>query len=394
MKRVVEAFHVAKNGEKATGLVQIILVVLVIAGTVALTKVLRVSADTGPGFTASQAGLVVDVIKPAAQTHTATRRLTGEVTARATVTISPQVNGRVISVNDKLQPGGDFAPGEVLFEIDPEDFELALQTAEAEVAAAEADLLQTKATAENFVADWYRVFPDREPPQLVAREPQVKAAEARLKAAEAQVGQARLNLARTRYTVDYPARIIDSSVERGQFVGALLGGNASYGSLYATDTLRITASIQPEDLARLELQQGDSVTIKSALDASDLLTAPIAEVGGVLDSRTRLRELTIALPGDTALVPGTFVKVQVSGEPMTSIYRLPIGALATADSVWTVSGKNLVQQAVEVVDLTNDHVFVRAFDVADGVVVTEVPTSFIEREVSIRRTLAAAGDAS
>lgn len=394
MKRVVEAFHVAKNSEKATGLVQIVLVILVIAGTIALTKLLRVSADTGPGFTAAQANLVVDVVKPVAGDHTATRMLTGEVAARASVSISPQVSGRVLRVSKKLQPGGVFAPNEVMFEIDPVDFELSLETAEADVAAAEAELLQTKATADNFVADWYRVFPDREPPQLVAREPQVKAAEARLKAALAQVGQARLNLERTRYALDYPARIIESSVERGQFVGVVVGGNSSYGSLYATDTLRVTASIQPHDLARLNLKQGDVVTIATDEDSSVALTAAITEIGGVLDSRTRLRELTIALPDDTSLVPGTFVAVQASGEPMTDIFKLPIGALLTTESVWKVSGSALVEQPVEAVDITNEFVFVRAFDVADGVVVTEVPTSFVGREVSIRNTLVAAGDAS
>jgi RND family efflux transporter MFP subunit len=392
MKRVVEAFHVAKNSENAAGLTQIILVVLVVLGTIGLTELLRVTADNGPGFSAHQAGLVVDVTVPSASAHTPERVLTGEVEARAAVTISPQVGGRVAAVSDKLHPGGIFAPGEMLFEIERVDYELALESAEADVAAAEADLLQTRATAENYVSDWYKVFPDKEPPLLVAKEPQVKAIEARLKAAKAQVKQAALNLERTRFSVHYPARIVSSTIERGQLANA----SAGYGSLYALDSLRITAGIKPDELARLGVKAGDTVTIKSEMDETLSLTAKVTQIGGVLDSRTRLRSLIITLPQDTGLVPGTFVRVTVRGADHDGIYRLPISALATAHSVWTVSGKALVEQPVDVVDMDNDYIYVRRFDPADGVVVTEGPTSFTDREVTIRKVLetGAAGGAS
>lgn len=383
MKRVVEAFHVAKGSEKAAGLIQVILVIAVVVGTIAITKIIRVAGDSGPGFSSAQSDLVVDVFVPKARNHTPGHELTGEVTARAAVAISPQVSGRVTNVSDSLEPGSLVTAGEVLFEIDRRDYELALERAEAEVASAESELLQTRATAENFTKDWYRVFPDKPAPALVAKEPQVQALEARLKAAKASAAQARINLERTRFSVDYPARIVSSTIERGQLVNA----GINYGTLYATDSLRITAGISPEDLSRLGLEVGDMVEVTDEYKTRGTFTAQITQLGGVLDSRTRLQDVIIALPDGAELVPGTFASVKVTGHKADSIFKMPISALATANSMWRVEDAKLDEVPVAVVDMDNDFVYVRAFDVADGVVISEVPTSFLSRSVTIRKTL-------
>lgn len=383
MKRVVEAFHVAKGSEKAAGLLQVVLVVAVVVGTLGITKLLRLSADAGPGFSANQPGLVVDVIKPGAETYIPTRQITGSVTARAPVTISPQVSGRVVSVSKELEAGGTFEPGQILFEIESIDYQLALENAEAEVAAAEAELLQTRATAENFTKDWYRVFPDKPAPALVAKEPQVQALEARLKAAKAGAAQARLNLGRTKFHLDFPARLVESNIERGQLVAA--GG--AYGTLYATDSLRVVAPIDPKDWARLGLDIGSPVKLRSEADPTRAVTAKVTELGGALDTRTRLQDLTIALPDAAGLVPGTFVTVGLTGRPQESIYRLPLSALATASTVWTVKGGKLLETPVDIVDMTNNYVYARSFDVSDGVVISEVPTSFVTRPVTVRSVI-------
>ena len=138
-------------------------------------------------------------------------------------------------------------------------------------------------------------------------------------------------------------------------------------------------------------------SISDEFGAGATFPAPITQLGGVLDTRTRLQDEIIALPEGHALVPGTFATVELSGHVQDNVYTFPISALATASSVWRVKDAKLEDVPVEVVDMDNDHVYVRAFDVADGVVISEVPTSFVTRAVTIRKTIRAdgsAGDAS
>ena len=388
MNRMLKALHVSKNAETATGFVQILFVLLVVGGTIGVTALLKYTASSGPTLSSAPEQIVVDVLKPSTAVHTATRTLTGQVETRANVAISPQVTGRVISLHPSLIPGGTIKAGEVLFGIDPTDYEIALKRSRSEVAAASADLEQATADASNFIKDWQRVYPDKPAPSLVAKEPQINAIEARLDAAEASVHQAETNLARARVTADSTVRIIESTIE----VGQLLSPSGQYGSYYVADALRIRASTQYETIRDLQLVAGKQVELIANARTgsggdSEHYGAEIISVGAALDSRTQLQPLIISVPKDHNLTPGTFVTVKVSGGENLDVFTLPASAMATRTSVWRVSAGKLEETDVNIIDVTEDNVIVRSFDVKDGIVVSQVPTSFVKRPVKIRAVL-------
>ncbi|WP_262692784.1 efflux RND transporter periplasmic adaptor subunit [Kordiimonas aestuarii] len=387
MKRVIEAFHVKRKSERTAGFLQILLVILVIGGTIGITRLIRHNAASGPGISGILENVVVDTVTPKRTNHTLARTLTGEVEARASVSIAPQVSGRITELSPNMAPGKVVRAGETLFRIDPTDYELALKQAEAQVASAEAELLQTEATADNYIKDWRRVFPNEPTPALVAKEPQVKALQAKLLSATAMVEQAKLNLARTAYSLSYDARITESRIERGQQVSAA----GQYGSLYALDGLRIRASITPHELSLLGLNQGTQVTIVPDRATDGGMPATITSIGGDLSGTTRLQNIFIELPRDTALVPGTFATIKATKAVDGDVFELPASALATTNTVWTVANGKLKRVTVDIVDIKAGQLFTRPFDAGEGVVTTEVPTSFINRPVKVRRR---AGDAS
>src|SRR5690606_17819963 len=74
------------------------------------------------------------------------RRLDREVEAYGVVRparevqIYPEVSGRIVKMHPALEPGGVIAEGDILVEIDPEEYELALDRALGALAEAEAAL--------------------------------------------------------------------------------------------------------------------------------------------------------------------------------------------------------------------------------------------------------------
>ena len=64
----------------------------------------------------------------------------GEVVPRVAVDVVPQVAGQVVKVHRSLVAGGFFRAGDALVVIDPRDYELALERAQASVARAEVSL--------------------------------------------------------------------------------------------------------------------------------------------------------------------------------------------------------------------------------------------------------------
>jgi len=391
MNRVLKALHVSKKSETATGFIQILFVLVVVGGTIGITGLLKLTANTGPTLSSAPEQIVVDVLKPAISIHTAVRSLTGQVESRANVAISPEVTGRVISLHPNLIPGGTIEAGEILFSIESTDYEIALKRSRAEVAAAAADLTQAKADASNFIKDWQRVYPNQPAPALVAKEPQIAAIEARLAAAKASVEQAETNLARTRVTADSKIRVIDSRIE----VGQLAAPAGQYGSYFVADGLRVRASAEAALFHNLGLIVGKSVEIIADAPSSGNSSnnrgiarhaSTIVSMGAALDERTQLRPLIIAAPTELNLTPGTFVTVRVSGDENADVFTLPAAAMATRTSVWRVGDGKLEEVAVDIIDITEETVIVRSFDVKDGIVISQVPTSFVARPVKIRGT--------
>ena len=373
--------------ETAKGLMQIIFVTVVVLGTIGITILLKATAPTGPTLSGAASNLVVDVVKPSIIRYAASHDVTGEVESRATVLLTPEVSGRVMQVSNRLQPGATISMGELLFAIDPSDYEIAVERARADVASTTAELTQANADADNLVRDWGRVYPDQPAPDLVARKPQRDAIRARLEAAKAGLKQAELNLKRTKVLAPADIRVVESAVEIGQLVSP--GG--SYGSFFVADNLRIRASAEAPAVARLQINPGSAVHVQKQGEGNTWREARVISVGASLENRTRLLPLFIETPEDVAMQPGLFVSVKLTGSPIDNVMRLPAAAMATRTSIWRVSGGRLEEAAVTVHDTSGDHVIVSAVDAKDGIVVSQVPTSFVSRPVKIRKILTQTG---
>ena len=90
----------------------------------------------------------------------------GTVAARQVVSLVPQVSGVVSWVSDQFVNGGVFSQGETILEIDPRDYELAVISAEADVADATQQLETAKAQSELAASDWNLL--DRGTPSALA----------------------------------------------------------------------------------------------------------------------------------------------------------------------------------------------------------------------------------
>ncbi len=78
----------------------------------------------------------------------------GTVAPRTQTTIVAEVSGRVTDVSDKLVSGGFFSAGEIMLNIDPADYEVAVDQAQANLLTAQAQLAQQRAQADQAAREW------------------------------------------------------------------------------------------------------------------------------------------------------------------------------------------------------------------------------------------------
>jgi len=313
-------------------------------------------------------------VEPVEQTNIAlTVETSGEVRARTEVVIVAQVAGRVVAVTDEFTEGGMVSPGTALITIEDTDYRFALLQAEAVVAGAEVGVQQALAMA-NVARKQLRNTNNAS--DLAMKKPQVAQAKATLKAAKADLAQAQTNLSRTQISLPFHGRIINTSVDIGQYI---IPGT-SLGRAFSTDVVEIRLPLNDSQLASLDLPFG-----YIAGDDPGLPVELSAIVAGKLQSwYGRLKRLDASIEVETRmlygmvevfspyetnvsqhgmpLAVGLYVNAKIEGREINDAVVIPRAALRAGNQVYVINDKG----RLEVRRVTVTHSSARDAIIASG----------------------------
>jgi RND family efflux transporter MFP subunit len=291
----------------------------------------------------------------------------GTVMPKVQVELVPQVSGKVVYVHPDFKPGGFVTAGTKLLQIDPRDYELAVQQALAVVTDAQVQLDLETAEARVARPEWEDLFPNTEPTSpLVFREPQIRKAEARLKSAEAQLATAKLYLERTQLSLPVDAVIMTERVDLGQFVST----GQSIGAAYGIELIEIEVPLEDWELAWFSIpgnpvspNGGSSCKDKTLAEVScdfaggeHVWTGYVSRTTGQVDRTSRLVSIVVEVPdpfknsdSKPPLVPGMFVDVSIRGKILERAIAVPRDALHNGNEVWVVEDSHLRIRPLDIV---------------------------------------------
>lgn len=266
----------------------------------------------------------------------------GTVTPRTEITLVAQVGGRILSVAPSFADGGFFAKGEELVRIDPADYDLAVVTAQAQVAQAQRRLSWEEAEAAMALREW-EAMGKGTPTDLVLRKPQIAEARAALSAAEASLAQARLHLERTILRAPFDGRVREKRVDVGQVVSP----GTPLAVLYAVDEAEVRLPIALRDLAFVDLPLAGSsgtpaeVVLRATVGGKEAeWRGTVVRTEAELDPRTRMLSAIVRVSrpyaSDPPLLVGLFVEGEILGRAVDGVIALPRSALRGPDRVYVL----------------------------------------------------------
>lgn len=298
----------------------------------------------------------------------------GEVVPKISVDVVPQVSGQVVGVHPSLVAGGFFRAGQVLVTIDPRDYELAVERAQAAVARALVSFEREQAEAEVAREEWNELHPGEEPTGLVIREPQIRQAEAELAAAEADLSVVRLNLERTRISVPFDGVVVSENIDIGQFVG----GAGRLAQVYGTDVVEVRVPLNSRELAWFEVPSrgggsGSEVEISTDFGGSrSVWMGRVIRMEAQVDQSSRMVHVVVevkdpylASDDRPALLPGTFVNVRIMGRTLDNVIPVPRHAVREGNHLWVFDDGKLQIRDVEVLRSDREQTLV-ASGINDG----------------------------
>lgn len=215
----------------------------------------------------------------------------GTVLPRTQTSLISEVSGTVLEVSPQFVVGGTFKAGDLLLQIDPTDYQVALQRAKAKLISMNAQLTFEQARAIQAQKEWEMTGrPAEEAPLLALREPYLEEAHANVIQAEAEVTQAQLKLERTAIRVPYAGMVAQKLVDIGQYVR--LGTNL--GQTFAIDFAEVRLPLTKRDLSMMNgFSVADSdyqqqVTLFGSIDGSvNRWYAKLVRSEGVVDTASR-----------------------------------------------------------------------------------------------------------
>ena len=377
----------------ASNRLKVVLPIVVLVAGIAAAAMLAASRKAPPRVERVAPGPLVDTLEVRVADVTMWVVGHGEVVARVAVDVVPQVAGQVIEVHSSLVAGGFFGAGEPLVVVDPRDYELAVERAEAAVARARVNLERELAEAEVARQEWQALNPGEEPPSgLVVREPQVRQAEAELEAARADLDVARLNLERTRVSVPFDGVVVSKSVDVGQYVAP----GRAVAQVYGRDTVEVRVPLEDRELAWFEVPTGSSGTGPTAevsavfAGARHSWEARVVRMEAKVDPGSRMVHVVVEVPrpyerrGDRPpLLPGTFVDVRIAGKTVADVAAVPRHAVHEGDSVWVAEGSTLRVHQVEIARADRETAYVTG-GLAEGERIILTPLDAVTDGMTIR----------
>ncbi len=270
----------------------------------------------------------------------------GRVIAARETQVATRVGGRLEAFAAGVEPGRVVAAGELLATLDADDYRLAVRSAEAELAQAQADLAIERGQQLQAQSD-YQAFNRQLPAErraLVLREPQLKAAQAAVDSAQVALESAQLELARTRIEAPYRGMIEERLVGPGGSVAA----NTALLSLVDVSHFWLRVSLPNEALSWLDSATGDTagsaVTLTSdawppgaSRQGRVYSVLPSLEENGLMAQLLVRVDDPLALAGSgPALRLGDIVAASFDAIPRDDLLALPNAALRDEGHVWTL----------------------------------------------------------
>ena len=273
----------------------------------------------------------------------------GEVRARVESRLGFRVAGKMVRRQAEL--GQRVKVGQVLAQLDPQDFRLANQAAQAQVAAA--------VTNRDLAAADYKRYKELRDQNFISgaelerRDSALKAAQAQFDQAQAQSSSQGNQAAYTRLVADVAGVVTGIDAEPGQVVSA------------GTPIVRIAQDGPRDVVFSVPEDKVAAAAVGSAVDvrvwaSNSIISGTVREVAASADPVTRTFQVKVALQGPEAPPLGTTVTVfpkSLSHEGL-AVIKLPTSALRQdgkeGSAVWVLEPSTMTVRSQQVVVATAD----------------------------------------
>ena len=313
----------------------------------------------GPGGHGGMSPVTVSVVSAEQGAFPVVIRAVGNVTPYNTVTVVPQVEGRLLRVH--FQEGAHVQAGQLLAELDPRALQASLDEARGTQAQNQAELKNARSDLARYERLYRQDSVSRQ--QLETQRALVRQLQARSTTDQAKVDNARVQLGYTKIHAPVAGRLglLKASI------GAMIGPSTTDGlvSIVQTDPISVIFGVPEVQLTALRnamAAAGNGLAVE-AWDRSEqgrLASGRLTTLDNQIDTTTGSLRVRARFdnPGET-LFPNQFVNIRLTLQTLPKAVSVPVDAVqfgTQGDYVYVVRDDKAHVQVVKLGATTADRV--------------------------------------
>ncbi len=365
------------DNQKPTFIKHLIPIFIIIA-VVFVLLMLMSSMKTEPAKVPDQPqGFLVSTAQVQASSLTVHIESQGTIQPKRQINLLAEVSGKVQAMNEAFTAGGNFKVGDVLVQLDPADYRVAVARAEANLASAQASLDLEQAKSTQAKKDWQSFGKTGQPSDLLLNIPQLDGAIASLKAAQADLLKTQRDLEKTAIKAPFDGTVISKAVDLGQFVGQ----TGQLGVIAGTSVAEVRLPLSNTNLSKLELHKRDLIERPLVVTFFDeqnheVTTGSIQRLESSKDSRTLMNYAVAEIQNPLAqgLLFNSFMVANITGATYEPVYPIPTAWMMPDDQVAVYKQDHTLEiRKVHVVHQTNAYFYVdQGVDDSDLIITTPI----------------------
>lgn len=354
--------------------VRLLLVLIILAGGGGISFYWLTHKPTAQRRPPQTQARLVEVSRVRSGTQKVVVKAMGTVVPTRRIQLASRVSGEIVEVSPDFVPGGHFKANQRMLQIEPKDYQLAVQQFTSNLAKAQCDLKVEMGQQSVAQREYELLGQDvqEEDKELLLRQPQLAMVQAAVTAAQASLEQAQLDLKRTNVMAPFNAIVQSRNVDLGSQVNV----STELASLVDTDKYWIQVSVPVDELRWITIpdrsdDKGSLVRVyyESAWGPDALRMGTVERLMTDLEPQGRMARLLVAvadpleLNSDSqnhhSLILESYVRVKIQGPDLEDVVRIPRAALRDGNRVWVMKPDNTLDiRNVTIIWGGSDHVCV------------------------------------
>jgi RND family efflux transporter MFP subunit len=272
----------------------------------------------GEGITAAASAFATDVaiaVEGAEVVHgdlVLSVTAAGQAEAWRRTQLTAEVAGRIDRIS--VRESDRVSSGAVILTVDPVDYELALQEAQARKARAEADYRERT------------LFDHTLEPEVRAERERAARIRSGLDEVELGLRKAQLDLERTRVRTPFAGRVASLNVLPGQLVRA----GDELMTLIDLDPIKVQVQVLEGELAHI--RPGARAQVRFSAFPGQPFEGTVESINPLVEEQTRTARVTILVPNrDGRILPGMYARVELEAQRIPDRTMVPRTAILERD---------------------------------------------------------------